>query len=71
MAMMGMGPMMMQPMNQTGRWDGTMGPMMGMGQGMTMPCMMMVPMMMGNQTMMGMMPCMMMNPGMMGMGPMI
>ena len=40
--------------------------MMGMGQGMTMPCMMMAPMMMGNQTMMGMMPCMMMNPGMMG-----
>jgi len=31
---------------------------------MTMPCMLMAPMMMGNQTMMGMMPCMM-NPGMM------
>jgi hypothetical protein len=65
--MMGMGPMMMQPMNQSGMMG--IGPMMGMGQAMTMPCMMMSPMMMGNQTMMGMMPCMMMNPGMMGMGP--
>ena len=64
---------MMKQMNQTG-----MGPMM-MGQGMMMPCMMISPMMMGNQTMMAMMPCMMgMGPmnqtGMMGpmmMGPMI
>ena len=55
--MMGQLPMMKQ-MNQTG-----MGPMM-MGQGMMMPCMMISPIMMGNQTMMAMMPCMM------GMGPM-
>ena len=67
--MMGQWPMMKQ-MNQTG-----MGPMM-MGQGMMMPCMM-IPMMMGNQTMIAMIPCMMMGPmnqtGMMGpmmMGPM-
>jgi len=58
-----MGIMMMQPMNPTGTM---MGPMMGMGQGMTMPCMLMAPMMMGNQTMMGMMPCMMMGPMMGG-----
>ena len=52
--MMGQWPMMKQ-MNQTG-----MGPMM-MGQGMMMPCMM-IPMMMGNQTMIAMIPCMMMGP---------
>ena len=50
---------MMKQMNQTG-----MGPMM-MGQGMMMPCMMISPVMMGNQTMIAMMPCMM------GMGPMM
>ena len=42
---------------------------MMMGQAMMMPCMIMGPMMMGNQTMMAMMPCMMMGP-MMGMGQM-
>ena len=61
---------MMKQMNNTGKMMGgqqwpMMGSMMiGIGRGMTMPCMMMAPMMMGNQTMMGMMPCMM-NPGMM------
>ncbi|HET9805436.1 MAG TPA: hypothetical protein VFP49_00860, partial [Nitrososphaeraceae archaeon] len=37
-------------------------PKMMMGQAMMMPCMMMGPVIMGNQTMMGMMPCMMVGP---------
>jgi hypothetical protein len=45
--------MMMEQMNKTGM-------MMGMKQGMMVPCMMMGPMMIGNQTMMGVTPCMMM-----------
>jgi hypothetical protein len=45
--------MMMEQMNKTGM-------MMGMKQGMMMPCMMMGPMMIGNQTTMGVTPCMMM-----------
>jgi len=49
--------MMMEQMNKTGMM---MGPMMGMTQGMTMPCMVMGPMMIGNQTTMGITPCMMM-----------
>ena len=51
---------MMKQMNQTGMM---MGPMMGMAQGMTMPCML-TPITIGNQTMIGIIPCMM-NPGMM------
>jgi hypothetical protein len=48
-------------MNQTGMM---MGSMMGMGQVITMPCMLMAPMTFGNQTMFGSMPCII-NPGMM------
>jgi len=63
---------MMKQMNNTGmmmggqQWPMMGSMMMGTGQGMTMPCMMMAPMMMGNQTMMSMIPCMMMAPMMMG-----
>ena len=49
--------MMMEQMNKTGMM---MGPMMGMAQNMTMPCMMMAPMMIGNQTKMGVTPCLIM-----------
>ena len=49
--------MMMEQMNKTGMM---MGSMMGMTQGMTMPCMVMGPMMIGNQTMIGVTPCIMM-----------
>jgi hypothetical protein len=48
--------MMMEQMNKTGMGM-MMGPMMGMAQNMTMPCMMMAPMMIGNQTKMGVTPC--------------
>ena len=63
---------MMKQMKNTGmmmggqQWPMMGSMMMGMGRGMTMPCMMMAPMMMGNQTMMSMMPCMMMGPMMGG-----
>jgi hypothetical protein len=49
--------MMMEQMNKTGMM---MRSMMGNKQGMMVPCMMMGPMMIGNQTMMGVTPCMMM-----------
>ncbi|MFB5600222.1 MAG: hypothetical protein ACE5SW_08360 [Nitrososphaeraceae archaeon] len=66
--MIGMGPMMMQLMNQTGMMG--MGPMMSIGQSMAIPCMMIAPVIMGNQTSMGIIPCMI-NPGLMGTAPMM
>ena len=59
---------MMHQLNQMGMMG--MEPPVMMGQGM-MPCIVIGPMMIGNQIMMSIMPCIMMNPGMMGpmMGP--